>query len=132
MNALDTTPAKGRRLSKNIKIDMTPMVDLGFLLITFFIFTSSMSDTNAMRLYMPADGKGSTVSEENVLSLIVTANTIYAYEGKWADATQQGRIFPVSYGQSGIGKLIADKKKRMRAKDPSDKLTVLIKPLNDA
>ena len=61
MNTIATNLNQGSkkpaRKIHSLTIDMTPMVDLGFLLITFFVFTSQMSKPNALHLAMPADSK---------------------------------------------------------------------------
>ncbi len=41
----------------NINIDMTPMVDLGFLLITFFMLSTTFSTSNIITILKPSDDK---------------------------------------------------------------------------
>jgi len=61
---------KGRRLG--IRIDMTPLVDVAFLLLTFFMFTTSMSRPQTMEINLPPDPKVKVeIAESNLLTLRV-------------------------------------------------------------
>src|SRR5436189_45117 len=76
---------KAKKLST--RVDMTPMVDLGFLLITFFVFTATMSTPTALDLNVPKDIKDpkdqTEVKESGVLTIMLGKdNHVFYYEGK--------------------------------------------------
>jgi biopolymer transport protein ExbD len=122
-----------RRLHASLRIDMTPMVDLGFLLITFFIFTTTMSEPKVMNLAMPKErGDSTEVKQSRSLTFILAADDkVYAYEGMWPDALKNERIVPTGYDvREGIGRLIREKQQKLQVSDKEgkDALTLMIKP----
>ena len=74
------TSKKGRRRSKRIgfHLDMTPMVDVAFLLLTFFMLTTTFSKSNTMEINMPPEKVEVKVVESNVMTLRI-ADNVMAY-----------------------------------------------------
>ena len=124
---------KGKKLST--RVDLTPMVDLGFLLITFFIFTTTMSQPTAFKLTLPKeDVKDPTKSsEEGTLTILLSKdNHIFYYEGTLkADGTN---FKSANYsGENSIRNEILRKKNELIAKyGNDDKMVIVIKPYKDA
>jgi biopolymer transport protein ExbD len=123
----DTGGRKGRsgrrRASKaSTKIDMTPMVDLAFLLITFFMLTTTFSKPQTMDVNMPDktdDNKKMEIKESRTMTVILgEANKIYWYMGfKNPDVKVTG------FSKEGIRKVIVQKNASLK-----DDLVVIIKP----
>src|SRR5438128_7083103 len=93
INTVSGTSRNRRGVSRSkklsTKIDLTPMVDLGFLLITFFMVTVNWSKPKAMHLIMPKDDVTAPmpVKESTALTLIPISNdSVFFYHGKLDDA----------------------------------------------
>src|SRR5438309_9553399 len=131
---------KAKKLST--RVDMTPMVDLGFLLITFFIFTTTMSTPSTMKLVMPKDDKDkkdqTEIKESDALTILMgKGNQVYYYMGQ---LKADGSNF-TSSNYSDIRKVISDKKKDVMVQGkslgyPADTLdkdfVIVIKPNKEA
>lgn len=117
---------KGKKLST--RVDLTPMVDLGFLLITFFIFTTTMSQPTAMRLFLPKDADKpedqNKAKESGVITLLLGKdNNVFYYEGQ---LESNGSNFKSSNFKE-IRSILIDKKRNTPERD----LVVIIKPSAD-
>jgi len=115
---------KAKKLST--QIDMTPMVDLGFLLITFFIFSTTMAQPTAMQLIMPKDTdrpeEQTKIKASGALTVLLGKdNGVYYYEGE--DPTQLQ-----SSTYKDIREVIINKKKSTKPED----FVVVIKPNDEA
>lgn len=133
IQAIETTKRNGVRRSKKLstKVDLTPMVDLGFLLITFFVFTTSITKPTAMKLTLPGDpGKDSAITAEGkTLTILLGAkNLIYYYEGKKIAYMQVS-----NFSSDGLREVIRNKKHQVKMKyGDGNETVVLIKPTAEA
>lgn len=131
----------GARLST--RIDFTPMVDLGFLLITFFMLTTMLSQPVVMPVVMPEDDglHKEPLKASKALTLLLGANDkVYWYEGLDENARDS-----TDYSDKGLRRVILDKMAKVNAQfgleQYSDKKTgatkdgsqmyVMIKPMRD-
>ncbi len=95
---------KGKKLST--RIDLTPMVDLGFLLITFFMFTTTLAKPKTMEINMPYKDKDmqekdqSKVKASEALTILLSKNhLIYTYKGIGDDPTKPPELNADKYYQ---------------------------------
>ncbi|MBS1644707.1 MAG: biopolymer transporter ExbD [Bacteroidetes bacterium] len=132
---------KGKKLST--RVDLTPMVDLGFLLITFFMYTTTLAKPKTMEINMPYKDPNmkvedqSKVKESTALTLLLSkGHMVYAYEGIGSDPTKPPELKPANISKStkALREIILAKKEavqnlvRSGALGPTDRITVLIKP----
>ena len=131
---------KGKKLST--RVDLTPMVDLGFLLITFFMFTTTLSKPKTMQINMPfkdenlKEEEQNKIKESTAMTILLSGNhRIYYYEGIGSDPNKPPELQVTYFRQKdGIRDAIIAKQqeiqglKRSGALGEKDQLTVLIKP----
>jgi biopolymer transport protein ExbD len=133
MAEMDTSGGGGHKKGPGVKkskklstrVDLTPMVDLGFLLITFFIFTTTMSQPTAMKLFLPKDADKpedqNKAKESGVITILLGKDdNVFYYEGQLDNSASN---FKTSTFKE-IRNVILDKKARTPEKD----LVVVLKP----
>lgn len=102
---------KKRAKKQSTHVDMTPMVVLAFLLLTFFVLTSTFSKPKVLRMIFPEkldenvkDQKPPEVKDG--ITLLLTANDkIYYYRGSLKPNTE---LIPIDYTRTGLRKVLVD------------------------
>jgi biopolymer transport protein ExbD len=65
----------GKRSKPLPRVDLTPMVDLGFILITFFMYTTTLLESKSMDINMPLPSRElQEIPMESTISLLLTEN----------------------------------------------------------
>jgi biopolymer transport protein ExbD len=121
---------KGRK-KMSTRIDLTPMVDLGFLLVTFFMLTTTFSKPQTMEINLPVKPKDEVTTEDEnavkaskALTLIIDGeNKIYWYQGLPGEANLPE---VTNFSADGIRKILLEKNTTVQD------LVVLIKPTDEA
>ena len=126
---------KKRAKKMSTKIDMTPMVDLAFLLLTFFMLTTTFNKPNVLQLTMPVKEKDVTIppiqikSSEAMSIILGKDNKAYYYMGlnKPTDkSVPVPEIKVTNYGPDGIRKVILERQRQAPAP------IILLKPNDDS
>jgi biopolymer transport protein ExbD len=117
----DSGGGHGRHQKKRAKklptrIDMTPMVDLGFLLLTFFMLATTFSKPKVIELTPPAKTKDTTVfkkvNDTLALTIILSANNrVYWYKGQLNNGQKiltpdSNNMQLTNFGDDGIRKIV--------------------------
>jgi biopolymer transport protein ExbD len=126
---------RGKKMST--RVDLTPMVDLGFLLITFFMLATTFNKPKTMEVNKPAkedlDKKDEPpIKMSKTASLMLgKGNKIYAYVSPdEIDSDTQISLDSIDYSPSGLRKFIHKRQDEVQAQwGDKDQLFVMIKPL---
>jgi biopolymer transport protein ExbD len=132
MAEMDTSSGGGHKKGPGVKkakknstrVDLTPMVDLGFLLLTFFVFTTTMSQSTAMNMNEPKDDPNQQMKVKNsgaMTILLGRGDQVYYYYGQLMPETISQDFKSTNF--KGIRSLILEKKKTT----PIDDLMYIIK-----
>ena len=126
---------KVRSKKQNPRVDMTPMVDLNFLMLMFFMFTTTFNKPNVMDLGLPAKPKkdqkapDTEIKLSNSISILLGKDNRVFWHQQDNTSLNEGNLNETTFGGEGIRKVI--KAAKARAADQS-KFTVIIKPTDDA
>ena len=141
MNTPESGAKKGKKKARSKKsstrVDLTAMVDLGFLLITFFMLATTFSKPKAMEVNKPAKDKEKTedlpeIKQSKTYSIVMGKNDmLYCYTGASDDTNI--KVDSTFFSRTGIRAMIKQRQLEVQQQwGNKDELFVMIKPLPDS
>ncbi len=124
--------SKHKRKKASVRVDLTPMVDLGFLLVTFFMLTTTFSKPQTMEINLPVKPKPNEIEQvnPNAVKASKALTVILGKENKifWYSGIPEAGVLPevTDYSKDGIRRILLEKNKSVKD------LVVLIKPTDDS
>ncbi|MBL7765121.1 MAG: biopolymer transporter ExbD [Chitinophagaceae bacterium] len=116
MADIQINPQSHGRKKLSTRIDLTPMVDLGFLLITFFIFTTTLTQTRTLDIVMPVEGPPIEVADHTAMTVYLGSDhKIYYLCGKEAMEGNLDKLQVAEFGWThGIREVLMKHKVSVR------------------
>lgn len=117
--------AVDKKKKRTVNVDMNPMVDLAFLLLTFFMLATTFSKPQAMELLIPAkpdensQEKEIPVKESKTISLVLAIDSVHWYRGITDPE-------PAHMTYKELEAMLEEMNSKI------DKMVVLIKPLEES
>ncbi len=129
---------KKRAKKQSTRVDLTAMVDMAFLLLTFFILATTFNKPKAMEVNKPAkedDAKKEdlpAIKQSKTYTIMMGKNDmVYCYTG--SDNDPNVKVDSTFFSRSGLRSLIKDRQRAVAQRwGNQDELFVLIKPLPDS
>ncbi|MGY3214848.1 ExbD/TolR family protein [Mucilaginibacter sp. HD30] len=126
LNTSDNNKSSIRSKKKALRVDLTAMVDLAFLLITFFILTTTLQKPKTMELNMPVDTRETSVASSRTMTVLLGANSKASWYFGEPDKPMMGPSV-ATLNKKGIRKVLLEQAARIK-KEQDKEMIVLIKP----
>lgn len=120
---------KVRTKKKAVRVDLTAMVDLAFLLITFFILTTTLNKPKAQELIMPDKDEVTKqqmpVPESRTMTLLLGDNDKLEW---FVGAPGKSTPTVIGYGKNDLRKTLVDQNNAIKASHGGQPMIVIVKP----
>jgi len=128
----ESTGKKVRTRKSAPKVDLTAMVDLAFLLITFFMLTTSLNKPQSLDVALPDKGDNTTLDmdENRLISLIIEAGQLTWYHGDLNNPLHKPTT--INLEDNSLRKLLFEMGSKITQTTGGKDMIVLIKPSKEA